>query len=459
MYNSTETVCAISTPPGKGGVALIRLSGTDAFAIADRVFRPHSGRKLSEHPVRMQVYGDILLSGEVIDDGLATRFAAPASFTGEDTVEVSCHGGILVSRTVLEAFLAEGARPAEAGEFTRRAFLSGKLRLADAESIGDLLEAKSYAAMRLAGTRSRDRLGRALDAIRTGLVSLLSSIYARIDYPEEDLGEFTDEETMRRLIQIKEEIARLAATYKTGRAIREGLNTVIVGKPNVGKSSLYNALVGEDSAIVTDVRGTTRDVLEHTVALGKVLLLLSDTAGIRESDDPVERIGVARSRERMEKADLILAVFDGSRPLDDEDRAIIELVKETKIPTIALINKSDLTTALDISEVKLHFEHCLTLSAKGGDTDALRALVEALYTDETLRIGEEPIVSSARAHAALLRARQMLDCSLEAFASGFPADAASSDIELAIGALGEIDGRTVNEEIVADIFSKFCVGK
>lgn len=459
MYNSTETVCAISTPPGKGGVALIRLSGTDAFAIADRVFRPRSGRKLSEHPVRMQVYGDILLSGEVIDDGLATRFAAPASFTGEDTVEVTCHGGVLVSRTVLEAFLAEGARPAEAGEFTRRAFLSGKLRLADAESIGDLLEAKSYAAMRLAGTRSRDRLGRALDTIRTGLVSLLSSIYARIDYPEEDLGEFTDEETMRRLIKIKEEIARLAATYKTGRAIREGLNTVIVGKPNVGKSSLYNALVGEDSAIVTDVRGTTRDVLEHTVALGKVLLLLSDTAGIRESDDPVERIGVARSRERMEKADLILAVFDGSRPLDDEDRAIIELVKETKIPTIALINKSDLTTALDIPEVKSHFEHCITLSAKGGDTDALRALVEALYTDETLRIGEEPIVSSARAHAALLRARQMLDCSLEAFASGFPADAASSDIELAIGALGEIDGRTVNEEIVADIFSKFCVGK
>ena len=459
MYNSTETVCAISTPPGKGGVALIRLSGTDAFAIADRVFRPRSGKRLSEHPVRMQVYGDILLSGEAIDDGLATRFAAPASFTGEDTVEVTCHGGVLVSRTVLEAFLAEGARPATAGEFTRRAFLSGKLRLTDAESIGDLLEAKSFAAMRLAGTRSRDRLGTALDGIRGELVSLMSSIFARIDYPEEDLGDFTDEETVRRLINIKEEISRLAATYRTGRAIREGLNTVIVGKPNVGKSSLYNALVGEDSAIVTDIRGTTRDVLERTIALGKVLLLLSDTAGIRESDDPVERIGVERSRERMEKADLILALFDGSRPLDDEDLAIIDLVKSKEIPTIALVNKSDLTTKIDISVLKSHFEHCITLSAKTGDTDALRTLVEALYTDDALHIGEEPIISSARAHAALLRANQLIECSLEAFACGFAADAASSDLELAIGALGEIDGRTVSEEIVADIFSKFCVGK
>ncbi len=460
MYNPTQTVCAISTPPGKGGVALIRLSGTDAFAIADAVFRPRLGdAPLSARSRRTQIYGDVLLDGVSVDDGLATCFAAPHSYTGEDTVEVTCHGGVLVSRTVLEAFLASGAVLATAGEFTRRAFLNGRLSLTEAESIGDLLEAESYSAMRLSGSPSRDRLAEEIGGIRRALVTLMSSIFARIDYPEEDLGELTDTETARELLGVRARIDKLLCTYRTGRAIQQGITAVIVGKPNVGKSTLYNAIVGEDSAIVTDIRGTTRDVLTRTVPFGKVLLHLCDTAGIRESNDPVEKIGVSRSREQIEKADLILCVFDTSTPLDSEDYEIIELVKTQKAPKIALLNKADMTTVIDKNSLSNAFDHIITLSAKNADTDALRELVEELFTDGTLVIGEQPILSSARAHASLMRARDCVNCAIEAYASGFPADAASSDLELAIGALGEIDGRSVSEEIVADIFSQFCVGK
>lgn len=460
MYNPTQTVCAISTPPGKGGVALIRLSGTDAFAIADRVFRPRFGdAPLSARPHRMQIYGDVMLDGVAVDDGLATCFPSPHSYTGEDTVEVTCHGGLLVSRTVLEAFLAGGAILATAGEFTRRAFLNGRLSLTEAESIGDLLEAQSFSAMRLSGAQSRDRLRAEIDSIRASLVSLMSSIFARIDYPEEDLGELTDTESARELLKVRARIDKLLTTYRTGRAIQQGIRTVIVGKPNVGKSTLYNAILGEESAIVTDIRGTTRDVLSRTVPFGKVLLHLSDTAGIRESDDPVERIGVSRSREQIERAELILAVFDASAPQDYEDQEIIDLIKTQQKPKIALLNKSDLTTVIDKKCLSEAFDYTISLSAQNSEIDALRSLIEDLFTDGTLVIGEEPILTSARAHASLLRARDYVNCAIEAYASGFPADAASSDVELAIGALGEIDGKSVSEEIVADIFSRFCVGK
>ena len=308
MRNLNTTIVAISTPPGKGGVAVIRLSGEDAFAIADRVFLPRFGTTpFSERRARESVFGDVLYDGEKIDDGLAVRFVAPHSFTGEDTVEISCHGGVLVTRSVLEAFLSAGAVLADRGEFTRRAFINGKITLTDAEAIGDLLEAKSLTAVRLASGTSRDKLTRALDDIRYDLISLMSSIYARIDYPDEDLGEFTDNESLTILEGVRAKVEKLLSTYKTGRAIREGVRTVIVGKPNVGKSSLYNAILGEDYAIVTDIEGTTRDVLEHTAPFGKVTLSLLDTAGLRPTDDPVEKIGVSRSKERMEEAELLLA--------------------------------------------------------------------------------------------------------------------------------------------------------
>ena len=463
MNNLTHVIAAVSTPPGKGGVAVIRMSGGGAFEIADKVFLPQSGQRPSECRPRTQVYGYIVEDGERIDDVLVTRFPAPHSYTGEDTVEISCHGGILVTRTVLEVLLRHGASPADKGEFTRRAFINGRLSLTEAEAIADLLEAGSRDQLRLSSDTSRSRLSARISSIRTSLVGLMSSVYARIDYPDEDLGDFSDDELLSRLYNIKEDSRNLLSTYRTGRAISEGVRTVICGKPNAGKSTLYNLLLGEDAAIVTDIPGTTRDVLERAVPLGKVMLKIADTAGIRESDemDAVERIGVKKSLEMIAKSELLFAIFDISRPFDDEDRLIIDAIKESNAPKVALLNKSDLAPSFNENEL-IGFDRIIKISAKEGEGDAISTLAELvnqMFTDEKIVVGQDAIISSARQHAALTRCIDHIDAAIESLELGFAQDAASSDIERALGAISELDGRAVSEEIVADIFSKFCVGK
>ncbi len=464
MNNLTQVIAAVSTPPGKGGVAIIRMSGDGAFEIAEKAFRAISGKKLSDYPARTQIYGHIIYNEEKIDDVLLTRFPAPHSYTGEDTVEIGCHGGILVTRTVLETLLALGARYAEAGEFTRRAFVNGRLTLTEAEAISDLLEAKSREQMRLSSDTARARLSERIGEIRRGLVELMSSIYARIDYPDEDLGDFSDEEVLLRLIGISESIESLLATYRTGRAISEGVRTVICGKPNVGKSTLYNLLLGEDAAIVTDIEGTTRDVLERTVPLGRVMLKIADTAGIRsdESADTIERIGIEKSRDFIEKSELLFAIFDISREFDEKDALILDEVRKSGAVKIAILNKCDAEKKFDESKLSGLFEHTLVASARSGDEALIKELTricDRLFTDEKIVTGEDAIISSARQHAALARARDFVSVATESLRLGFPQDAASSDIERALGAISELDGRAVSEEIVGDIFSKFCVGK
>ena len=464
-----NVIAAISTPPGKGGVAVIRMSGKGAFDVAERVFQPISGKSLSDYPARTQIYGYIIYNEEKIDDGMMTLFPGPRSYTGEDTVEISCHGGILVTRTVLEALLANGAVPAEAGEFTRRAFINGKLSLSEAEAIGTLLEATGREQMRLSASPARARLQEAIESIRGDLVSLMSSIYARIDYPEEDLGEFTDEETVEALRAIQTRLTRLIDTYRTGRAINEGISTVICGKPNVGKSTLYNLLVGEDAAIVTDVAGTTRDILERTVSLGRVTLKITDTAGVHSGDeiDKVEMIGIGRSKDRITSSELILTVFDLSRKLDESDRELIDEIARADGYKVCVLNKSDLIEkgecAFDVSLLPEGvFGETVTISAdkdNSGAIETLRDLIGRLFTDEKISCGQDAIVSSARQHASLLRARAFIDTALEAYTLGMAADAASSDIEMAIGAISEVDGRAVSDSVVGDIFAKFCVGK
>ena len=463
MNNLTQVIAAVSTPPGKGGVAIIRMSGEGAFEIADRVFRPVSGKNLSDYSPRVQVYGHITEEGERIDDVLATRFPAPHSYTGEDTVEISCHGGILVTRTVLEALLRAGAQAASAGEFTRRAFINGKLSLTEAEAIADLLEAESRQQIRLASDTARGGLRDRIAAIRCNLVDLMSSVYARIDYPDEDLGDFSDQEVLRRLYNIKEDCDNLLATYRTGRAISEGVKTVICGKPNVGKSSLFNLLVGDEAAIVTDIPGTTRDVLEQKVSLGKVTLNIADTAGIREKEnaDDVERIGIDRSRKMIEKSELLFALFDISRPFDKEDELIMEAAKGVDSPKIALLNKADLDHVLDEGAFD-GFDAVIKISARESADEAISALakeVDRLFTDERIVIGRDAVIFSARQNAALKRCLDFLSAAIESLELGFSQDAASSDVERALGAISELDGRAVSEEIVSDIFSKFCVGK
>ena len=464
-----NVIAAISTPPGKGGVAVIRMSGKGSLEIAEKIFLPISGRSITEYRPRTQIYGYILYNEERIDDGMLTLFPAPNSYTGEDTVEISCHGGILITRTVLESLFAAGASPAEPGEFTQRAFINGKLSLTEAEAIGTLLEATSREQIRLSASPARARLNEAIGEIRSGLISLMSSIYARIDYPDEDLGEFTDTQTRDSLLEIQKKLSRLIDTYKTGRAINEGSSTVICGKPNVGKSTLYNLLIGEDAAIVTDIAGTTRDILERTVSLGRVTLKITDTAGVRSGSelDQVEKIGIGKSKEKITSAELILAVFDLSRSFDESDKELVEELSKAEGYKVCILNKSDLAdkenppfelTALPNGV----FGKVISISADKdgmGATEALCELVEMLFTDEKISCGQDAIVSSARQHASLLRARAFIDTAIEAYSLGLPADAASSDIEMAIGAISELDGRAVSDSVVSDIFAKFCVGK
>ena len=467
MYGNV--IAAISTPPGKGGVAVIRMSGKGAFEIAEKVFLPFSGKAITDYNPRTQIYGYVLYNEERIDDGMLTLFPAPHSYTGEDTVEISCHGGVLVTRTVLEALFTAGATPAEAGEFTRRAFVNGKLSLSEAEAIGTLLEAKSREQIKLSASPARAKLCEAIESIRCDLTDVMSSIYARIDYPDEDLGEFTDGETVERLIKAREHLERLIGTYRTGRAINEGISTVIAGKPNVGKSTLYNLLLGEDAAIVTDIAGTTRDILESTVSLGRVTLRITDTAGVRSGEglDKVEEIGIERSKGRIASSELVLAMFDLSRAFDESDRELIDEIKKAQGCKVCILNKRDLVDKenppFDITLIpRSIFDEVISISAENDNSGAIESLTHLtnrLFTDEKISSGHDAIVSSARQHSSLLSALGVVNTAIDAYRSGLAADAASSDIEMAIGAISELDGRAVSDSIVGDIFAKFCVGK
>ena len=456
-----DTIAAVSTPYGKGGVALIRISGTDAHEIADRIFAPVSGRALSSLPHGKMVYGEIRQpTGEAVDDGMAVAFRAPHSFTGEDTVELTCHGGILMTQRVLQAVLQAGARAAEAGEFTRRAYVNGKMRLSQAEALGNLLEAKSDSQLSLARSGMKGRLADRTEALYMALRGTLTSVLAAIDFPDEDLSEMSREEITDACADVLDGIRQLANTYGTGRAIAEGIPTVICGRTNAGKSSVYNRILGYDAAIVTDVEGTTRDVLRESATLGKVLLNLCDTAGLRQTDDRVESIGIARTRQEMERAGLILAVFDSSRPLSDEDLALADEVAATGISAIALLNKSDRETAWDASAISEKFAHTVTVSAQEGTGfETLGEMIDALFIDGSLDVGQDAVVTGARQYAALSLAADALESALSDLRAGIPMDLCCIGIEQALSSLGEVDGRELGEEIVAEIFSRFCVGK
>ena len=464
MFGITDVIAAVSTPPGKGGVAVIRLSGEGAYNIAKRIFRP-IGKDFDSLPPRYAGYGYIVdprINTE-IDDVLITKFPAPNSYTGEETVEISCHGGILVTGSILELLLTNGARHAAPGEFTRRAFLNGKLSLTEAEAIGMLLSAESSAQLRLSSGSSRARLEKRISKIRNDLVSVLSSVFARIDYPDEDLGDFSDEELYEKLKKIQDDLSGLMSTYKTGRAVNEGIPTVIAGKPNVGKSTLYNLLVGEEAAIVTDIPGTTRDVLSSGVSLGSVMLRLADTAGIRSGNlDLVEQLGIEKSEKMLSECELLFAVFDISRVFDKEDEFLISKIKASNSKKIAILNKSDKEPLFDTERLDGCFERVITVSAKASEDkliNELRSAVEELFIDGETKIGEDAIIASARQNAALERGFESLNVALTSLSLGFMQDAVAGDIERALSAISELDGRAVSEEVVADIFSKFCVGK
>lgn len=464
---STEfgTIAAISTPQGKGGVALVRISGPEANAVGDRIFKRINGKPVSESPVRTALFGEIVdpLNGHRIDTGLCTRFAAPNSFTGEDTVEICCHGGILVTRAVLGAALAAGARRAEAGEFTRRAFAAGKLSLNEAEALGMLLDAGTEAQLKLSRGGMSGALSTACDGLRREITTLLEDIYARVDFPEEDLGSIADEEVISRLFDLINSAKKLAATYSTGRAVAEGIPTVICGRTNAGKSTLYNLLVGSDEAIVTDIEGTTRDILTATVSFGGVTLLLSDTAGLRETAEEVERIGIRRAEEKIDSAELVLFLIDSSRAPSEDDIALAQRLKSHGGKVIAVLTKSDLDKNDDAVALASQFDLKVTLSVKSGSgCDELETLINRLFIDGELDTERDAVIASARQHDALVRVIDALSEAWSSLSDGFPPDVAGICLEDAAARLCELDGRghgAVGADIADGIFSRFCVGK
>lgn len=454
----SDTIAAIATALVPSAIGIIRLSGPESVAVLDRVFTPAHGKPMSERPDRTLVYGALRdRDGAVIDHCLATVSHAPHSYTGEDTAELQCHGSPTALTLGLESLFAAGARQALAGEFTRRAFLAGKLDLTRTEAVADLIHAESPAAVRQAAGQLGGALERTISGIYDQLTDLMAHFHAVLDYPDEDIEPFEAAEISSALSEAAKKLAALAASYDRGKALVEGIPCAIIGRPNAGKSTLFNALLGYDRAIVTPIAGTTRDTVEERLSLGGVLLRLIDTAGLRDTEDQVERLGVERSRAALERAELVLAVVDSRNALSPEDKEILSLALSA--PRCVIIeNKADLPgefSALPVPDGT----HVVRLSALTGDgLDELEAAVSALFPADTAAIPGSLLTNARQAEAAN-RARHSVHRAAEALSCGLSPDAVLSDVEEALTALGELTGRCVREDVTARIFERFCVGK
>lgn len=469
-----DTICAIATPSGEGGIGIIRVSGEKAVEISSGVVRLRSGRSLSEVPSHTLCHADIVgalaegprkqVSAAVsIDEALAVVMRAPHSYTAEDIVEIHCHGGPFVLQSLCEALVAGGARLAQPGEFTKRAFLNGKLDLTQAEAVLDTIRAKTATSLRVAQEQLRGSLSREVDRIRHRLLHLLAHVEAAIDFTEEGITFIHERELLQGVECILEELSRLVESYQEGRILREGITAAIVGRPNVGKSSLLNALLRTDRAIVTPIPGTTRDVLEETLNIRGIPVRLLDTAGLREATDFVEQEGVRRSRAAMEQADLLLVLLDGSVPFEPEDRALVASAHDKKVALV--INKTDLPRGIlpgDLQALRqtTTADATVWISARtGAGLDDLRDTIRNLILRPEFEPGESAVVTSLRHRTGLVKAIEALNRSLESIKGRLSSEFVALDLRGALDALSEITGATTTDDILDYVFSQFCIGK
>ena len=457
MAAQTDTIAAISTPPGAGAIGILRLSGPRAAEIAEQCFKPLGREALREHRPRELVYGGLLDSGgQAIDRVLCTYSLGPSSYTGEDTAEFHCHGSPMALTLGLEALFAAGARQARAVEFTRRAFLNGRLDLAQAEAVGDLLEAQSREGIRHAAGQLAGALSRRIGDVYSALLDVMAHFHAVLDYPDEDIDPFRLEQLDEALADQEGELNVLLSTCGRAKLLKEGVACAIVGRPNVGKSTLLNAMVGYERAIVTDIPGTTRDTVEERCELGGVPLRLIDTAGLRETDDPVEKLGVERSRKAMEEAGLILVLIDSSQPANEEDFSLLREAMDLA-PTILVWTKGDLPSA-PIPAVSMKMPPSVTVSAKTKYLDELCQESSCAFPQD-LWWDYGQLLTNARQEDAARRARDAVHRAREALTAGVTPDALLTDVEEALSALGELTGQSVREDVTDRIFARFCVGK
>ncbi|MDD9309830.1 tRNA uridine-5-carboxymethylaminomethyl(34) synthesis GTPase MnmE [Cytobacillus firmus] len=458
-----DTIAAISTPMGEGAIAIVRLSGDQAFEIADRLFRGAGGKRLKNVASHTIHYGHIVdpKTEQIAEEVMVSAMKGPKTFTKEDVIEINCHGGLVSVNRVLQLLLNNGARLAEPGEFTKRAFLNGRIDLSQAEAVMDLIRAKTDRAMNVALGQMEGRLSKLIQKLRQEILEILAHVEVNIDYPEyDDVEEMTHHMLMEKAAYVKKEIEKLLQTSQQGKILREGLSTVIVGRPNVGKSSLLNSLVHENKAIVTDIPGTTRDVIEEYVNVRGVPLRLVDTAGIRETEDIVERIGVEKSRQVLKEADLILLVLNYSDELTSEDENIFKAVEGMDV--IVIVNKTDLDQKIDMNRVRelsKHHKLVTTSLLEDQGVDDLEEAIASLFFAGSIEAGDMTYVSNTRHIALLNQAQNAIDEAMQGVEMGTPIDIVQIDLTRTWELLGEIIGDSVHESLIDQLFSQFCLGK
>ena len=460
---NTDTIAAIASGLTRSGIGVIRVSGPDAAAVCDKVFKKSDGSSfsvsLSERPSHTIHYGFIYDGEEKLDEALCMLMWAPRSYTGEDVVEIQCHGGPYVMRRILETILSAGARAAEPGEFSKRAFLNGRMDLTQAEAVMDMISAENESAIKSSIEQISGRLSNKIKGIRASLLEEMAMIEAALDDPEHLSLDGQEKEIRRTVYGVKEEIHALASTFEEGKRRMEGIHTVILGRPNAGKSSLWNCLLGEDRAIVTEVAGTTRDILQESISMGGFSLRLVDTAGIRNTNDPVENIGVEKAREQARKADLIFYVVDSSEPLDENDREILKLLSGKNC--LVILNKTDLPECLTQKEVSdwSGLPVYSVSAVEGTGMEAVRQAVIRLFEKEDMSYSEQVVITHIRHKEALFEAEKALEMVLDSIDGGMPEDFWTIDMMHAYAQLGNIIGEEVGDDLVAEIFSRFCMGK